>query len=59
MKGKFHHWQTLECCKVVNNDKAKTDKANGDVPLIGKLSNKTPFHRKILIVFADNIGLIN
>ena len=24
-----------------------------------KLNNKTPFHRKILIAFADNIGLIN
>ena len=24
-----------------------------------KLNNKTPFHPKILTVFADNIGLIN
>ena len=24
-----------------------------------KLNNSTSFHRKILIVFADNIGLIN
>ena len=25
----------------------------------GKLSNKTPSHRKILLAFPDNIGLIN
>ena len=24
-----------------------------------KLNNRTSFHRKILIAFADNIGLIN
>ena len=32
IKGKFHHWQKLEPCKVIRN-KNYTDNANGDVPL--------------------------
>ena len=34
-------------------------KASNIVERRVKLSGKTPFHRKIFIAFADNIGLIN
>ena len=33
IKGKLHHWQKLELCKVVHNVKNYTDNANGGLLL--------------------------